>query len=282
MAVLTARTSRRELALRLVWIGYALALAALLALPAFASDGRLEINEACIATGCFPGDAPGLPVTTAADGSYVLTSSITLPNADSVGIQLASGSTLDLGGFTIAGPVACSGTPTTCSAATGVGVLSSNATNVTIRNGTIRGAGRYGVRAGEGTRLEHLVIEQNELDGVIADAGPAAWRITDCIIQRNGRHGLNFAYGNGAEGSIVRDSVLRRNGSQGAIGGFSLVEHNAITYNAGRGITVGYDDGNTAVSGNQFSNNNGGNGNDQLSGGFITGTNVCGNSTTCP
>jgi hypothetical protein len=34
MAVLTARTSRRDLALRLVWIGYALALAVLLAMPA--------------------------------------------------------------------------------------------------------------------------------------------------------------------------------------------------------------------------------------------------------
>jgi hypothetical protein len=38
--VLTARKPRAELALRLVWIGYALALAVLLALPAFASAGN--------------------------------------------------------------------------------------------------------------------------------------------------------------------------------------------------------------------------------------------------
>ena len=38
--------------------------------PVFASDGQLEINQACaINTGCFSGDAPGFLVTITAPGS---------------------------------------------------------------------------------------------------------------------------------------------------------------------------------------------------------------------
>ena len=83
--------------------------AAALAWPALADEGRFEINQACVANGCVPGDAPGFPVTTQVDRSYVLTSNIVLPNGDSIGVTLGSGSTLDLGGFTISGPVTCSG-----------------------------------------------------------------------------------------------------------------------------------------------------------------------------
>ena len=45
--------------------------------PARASDGVLEINQTCATqTGCFPGDAPGLPVTLPVAGSYRLTSNL--------------------------------------------------------------------------------------------------------------------------------------------------------------------------------------------------------------
>ncbi len=46
------------------------------AAPALAVDGVLEINQACVATGCFPGDAPGFPVRIPAPGSYRLTSDL--------------------------------------------------------------------------------------------------------------------------------------------------------------------------------------------------------------
>jgi len=38
-------------------------LAATLASAASASEGVLEISQACAAVGCFPGDGPGFPVT---------------------------------------------------------------------------------------------------------------------------------------------------------------------------------------------------------------------------
>lgn len=36
---------------------------------AFASDGALEISQACATAGCFSGDTPGLPVTIRRSGS---------------------------------------------------------------------------------------------------------------------------------------------------------------------------------------------------------------------
>jgi hypothetical protein len=45
----------------------------------FASDGQLEINQACaVNTGCFPGDDPGFPVTITQPGSYRLTGNLDL------------------------------------------------------------------------------------------------------------------------------------------------------------------------------------------------------------
>lgn len=46
--------------------------------PALASDGRLEIHQACVTAGCFPGDGPGLPVQVPAGASAVMTSSLAL------------------------------------------------------------------------------------------------------------------------------------------------------------------------------------------------------------
>jgi hypothetical protein len=41
-----------------------------------AVDGVLEINQACVSVGCFPGDLAGFPVTISSTGSYRLTSSL--------------------------------------------------------------------------------------------------------------------------------------------------------------------------------------------------------------
>ena len=62
---------------RMIRIALGVAIASALGAGAtHAGDGRLEINQSCIATGCFPGDAPGFPVETQEGKSYVLTSSL--------------------------------------------------------------------------------------------------------------------------------------------------------------------------------------------------------------
>ena len=78
----------------------ALALAtstALHVLPAGAGEGAIEINQLCVATGCFAGDAPGWPVQLTEPGSYVLTSNLDVPSS-SEGVEIqASQVVLDLG-----------------------------------------------------------------------------------------------------------------------------------------------------------------------------------------
>src|SRR6476619_1942828 len=94
-----------------------------LATIAGASDGRLEINQACVAAGCFAADTPGFPVETQANRSYVLTSGLTVPDANTTAVILNQNSALDLNGFTIQGVTTCSASPTVCSnTGSGVGV----------------------------------------------------------------------------------------------------------------------------------------------------------------
>jgi len=75
------------------------------ALPAWATDGVIEINQTrAIAGGITAGDNPGFPITISQSGSYRLTSNLTVPTGVE-GIRItANGVSLDLNGFTIIGP----------------------------------------------------------------------------------------------------------------------------------------------------------------------------------
>jgi len=118
----------------------------LVPIAAHAGDGRLEINAACVAAGCFAGDTPGFPVQITSAGSYLLTSNLTVPDADTTAITLGAGASLDLGGFTIAGPTSCTGTPAVCTG-TGGGSGISSGTQTSVRNGRITGMGSSARRA---------------------------------------------------------------------------------------------------------------------------------------
>ena len=76
------------------------------ATSALADAGRREINQTCaVQTGCFPGDAPGFPVTITDSGSYRLTSNLNQIPASQDGLFLANSRiTIDLNGFAIVGP----------------------------------------------------------------------------------------------------------------------------------------------------------------------------------
>ena len=84
-----------------------------LALPAFAVDGVVEINQTCaVNTGCFSGDAAGFPVTISQTGSYRLTSDLSQTTTTNHTIHItntAQNVTIDLNGFSIQGPNSCSG-----------------------------------------------------------------------------------------------------------------------------------------------------------------------------
>jgi hypothetical protein len=147
-------------------------------------DGRIEINQSCATvTGCHPNDTPGFPVSMnfpSAASSYVLTSDLVVPDANTTGVVLPNGSTLDLNGFQIQGPTACSGKPAACSGGgTGIGVFAGIGN--TIKNGTIRGMGLSGIQM-SGGRVENMLIQGNGGRGITSggSAGRPRWRRSRC------------------------------------------------------------------------------------------------------
>jgi parallel beta-helix repeat protein len=249
------------------------ALCTVLAASAQADDGALEINQACVATGCFPGDAAGFPVNTQADEKYVLTSDLVLASADSDGVIVAEGSTLDLNGFAITGPITCSGTPIVC-AGDGNGFAIMAFSRSTVRNGAVRGM-RSGVNLqGRGHLVENVAIEHNGAGGVNGVGEGAIVR--GCRVARNEGGGISLSNGHGAlvTGNTVTSNTSAGIGLSGAGG---LVERNTIVGNTGVGIAVS---ATTGFGGNVITGNN--NGGSQTSGGVQIGSNVCGNDTVCP
>jgi hypothetical protein len=166
----------------------------LLAGAVHAIDGQYEINAACVSLGCFPGDTAGWPVTITESGSYVLSSNLTTEDNNQVLISVqASNVSINLNGFSLIGPVSCSGVPPNCDAATGSGDgirLANNLHAVRIHNGSIRGMGQYGIQL-PGTRgfsLYDLHFSENRRSAILtANAGGM---IRNIVIANNGEHGI--------------------------------------------------------------------------------------------
>ena len=178
--------------------------------PAFASDGALEIDQTCaVSTGCFPGDAPGFPVTiTRTEASYRLTSSLVVPNANTTAIDVIpndANDTIDLGGFTIRGVTSCSGIPTSSCGPVGTGIGVRGQGAVRVRNGFITNMGSDGVNLAFSSEVENLRARLNGGDGIHGGEGAS---VRGCEGNSNGGDGIDL----GIEG-LVRDSVA--NGNQG-------------------------------------------------------------------
>lgn len=114
---------------------------------ALAVDGTVLINQSTITnslTGCPTGGH--FPIIICQAGSYRLSSNLTVPDGNTTAIQISADDvTLDLNGFSILGPVVCSGFPLTCTPnhGSGIGMTSTNFF-VTISNGVVRGFGSSG------------------------------------------------------------------------------------------------------------------------------------------
>jgi len=241
-----------------------------------AADGVLEINQACATqTGCFAGDVAGFPVTIGAAApatSFRLTGDLTVATADTTAIFLQrDGARIDLGGFAIRGPVSCSGAPLVCApngAGDGIGVDDPEfRERVTVRNGEVRGMGRYGLQLGTGSIVEDVHASQNGQGG-ISTYGESMIRGSQAT--RNGSWGILAssgsvvegcnAIGNQADGiyagnhSVVIGNTTHGNGRHGIDGGLdSVVQSNAAFQNGERGISVAR----ATISGNTASFNKG-------------------------
>jgi len=233
------------------------------ATPVLAGDGVREINQTCaVQTGCFPGDSAGFPVligSLAGGRAFRLTSDLVLATATVDAIVIGvSDVDLDLAGFSIRGPVSCSGDPIVCTPATGsgAGVSSSGLSNgVAVHGGSVVGMG-VGVSLGNRAVARELRVRSNRLEGVKA-LGDA--RIESVIAFQNGNTGIslqsglvsgNVSQGNGKVGiffsgsngttATARNNVVRANETNGIQAGSTLLASgNVATLNAGDGIAGG-------------------------------------------
>lgn len=212
--------------------GVALVLGAqCVAAPARSSDGVIEINQArALAGSVTPGDTPGFPIEIYTPGSYRLTSDLSVPgNAEAGLFVYAAGTRIDLGGFRIQSVTQCPGVPPVCApTGTGIGIDSSGANDIQVRNGRIAGFGVYGLFLAEGSRAENLTVEGNGMGGIIT--AEAAVVVVDDIVRNNGGVGVSVG-----AASRVASNVIHNNGGQGLVAPESaLSDRNAINGNVGQ------------------------------------------------
>ncbi|MEM7052421.1 MAG: right-handed parallel beta-helix repeat-containing protein [Acidobacteriota bacterium] len=207
--------------------------ALLLVVPlAQASDGALEIHQACVATGCFPGDGPGFPVTLAAPGSYLLTSNLTVPDENTTAIDVTSDGSvsIDLGGFVIQGVTSCTGNPVACSpTGTGRGITANPNTRTSVSHGAVRGMGNTAINLGPGI-ISDLTIESNGNGGISA---------VSAIVQRN-RVTANGTFGISNGGGLIIENQVTGNGGTGISGTVGpMVRNNRVRNNGGASNSPG-------------------------------------------
>lgn len=254
-------------------LGLALALS-----PAAADSGAIEINAACVADGCFAGDSPGFPVEIANSGSYILTSNLQVTDASTTAVSVgADDVTLDLNGFSLSGPVSCSGTPASCSTSgSGVGIGGSGSRTL-IRDGNVVGFGNTGIAVAGEAHLENLRVASNGATGIAAASGTT---ITHCKVVRNGSYGID-AYGLEAMLELTH-SLIRGNGSYGARVYSGVVTHNRFSHNGDNGLRSYTTSSAAAYAQNIFRGNGDESPGDQVQGGLATGCNVVADSAVCP
>jgi hypothetical protein len=209
----------------------------------FFQDHVTSIDQhSALAGGVTPGDSPGFPVVISQPGSYKLTGNLTVPDANTTAIQISADFvTLDLDGFSIIGPITCTGGPVTCPApGTGIGVqaIGNDATGprgVRILNGSVHGMGLVGIQVPDATSVVEKIIAHNNAGG-----GIVAGQVKDSTANQNGSFGI-LAF-------TVRDSAASENTEDGIIlnSGGGIASGNVSSVNGGYGISAPY----ATISGN--------------------------------
>lgn len=188
------------------------ALCCLLLLPpgvARAAEGVLQLNQACAAEGCFPGDDPGWPVTIASPGSYRLTSALDLTGiaveeyGSAVHVTADGPVALDLNGFAVRGPVECTlgftlGCNTAQASSTQAGILASGSAALTLGNGRISGFS-YGVYCFGRCEISGVQASSHSGDGIRASGAGS--------VVRESAATLNSGAGINASGLVERSVV---------------------------------------------------------------------------
>ncbi len=202
----------------------------------FAVDGVILIDQnKALAGSVTPGDSPGFPVTISQPGGYRLTGNLTVPNANTNGIEIiAQNVSIDLNGFAIIGPVTCSEFPSiACSTTgTGTGIVGLVFANVLVRNGFVQGMGQDGIFMLSGI-VESVQANQNARIGFNVTSGI----VRDSVARANGQAGISVAVG-----TILRN-VLNHNPVGIVTSSTTTYSGNAMNFNtaniAGAGLNTG-------------------------------------------
>lgn len=218
-------------------IRHVAAIACLMAIAQSASAQAVITQNSALAGNVTPGDAAGFPITITQPGSYKLMSNLVVP-AGTGGIEIKSDNvTLDLNGFTIAGPTTCTRTTATmavtCSTTTGgysnVGVkLNATGGMATVRNGSVQGF-MIGVFGDYGwLNVDNLSVKFNSYMGVALTMGGT---LSNSRVQYNGSYGVNVT------GSAINRVDVSYNGGFGIYGDrMSPVSDSTVSYNKGIGV----------------------------------------------
>lgn len=210
--------------------------------PVVASDGVLEIHQACVAAGCFDGDTAGWPVTLASSGSYRLASNLVLPDENTTGVEItAFGVTLDLGGFAISGPTSCSwddsgGPPTVVCTPSGTGMGVHATERATVRNGWIRGVGGDGVYLELGGEVSAVNIREVGERGIHGD-NVQFFLCQGNHVELTGDDGIRIQ-------GLASGNVLKFVGDGGILA--TNIEFNDVVFAVGDALIVGGPWGNVA------------------------------------
>jgi hypothetical protein len=150
------------------------------------------------------------PIVISQPGSYKLAGNLTVP-AGVNGIEVTTSHVvIDLNGFTISGPVVCSGAYHSISCTpghNGITLTNANAMHTTVRNGSVRGFG-VGVSLGHSGLAENLALTGNAQYGLVAHDGSLV-------------RAVRASY-NGSAGMLVNQGVVRDSFSSYAPQGFLM------------------------------------------------------------
>ncbi len=219
----------------------------------YAVDGQVLINQATVIS------AGGFPYKITLPGSYKLSGNLVVGgNMHGIDIQ-ADNVTLDLNGFSITGPVSCTGAVScqgnvcqgpVCTPFSQVAGVHSGNRNITVKNGSIRGFG-FGIDLEASAIVSDVHATSNFQAGIYV-AGPSV--IVHCQASSQGSDGIHAegpatisesaATNNGNDGIYAVDSTLLHNLAYGNLEGIEIVGGtaigNAITRNASQGLRIGY------------------------------------------
>jgi hypothetical protein len=228
-------------------------------IPAFATDGVIEINHTCaINDGCFSGDTAGYPVTINANAghSYRLTSNLVIPDNDTDGISISKPNiSIDLNGFSIVTSGCENSQPTNCSLFNG-GVhgygVTSNENSITVKNGTVIGMGNDGIYLPNNFMvIENIMVLSNALNGIHVGnysrvlSSKASYNGADgiktgdgCIVSNNVSFSNELTGINTSNNSIIISNQLSQNKFALNSLNSSLIINNYLNGNNLSGITV--------------------------------------------